>query len=348
MRKSKLKISLWIVLGCLVQSLGLQAQEYDDMYFTKSDREQIKIIEQVRAENIIKQLEQEKLYQKNSEQITNKHADRALAKYERMADSIRRADKPNDRNVNPLYSSTSYYNVRDPQWSASMGWNYFNSPGFGSGFGNSFSLSYGNAWNNNFYDGFYDPFFSPYNAMAFQNGGILYDPFDPFYSDFYYNNFGYRHYSPWAWNNRLLRNRFRFGNYGNFPYFRNPNVIIVNPTNEKPKEIRKRDFRPTRVRPKNNNTEVRPTRSRSRTSPSRSKTRSRVRSSQNNNSQNNTQRSRTTNYNNTNSSERNYNTRPSRTRSRSRSSYSTPSRSRSRSSSQGSGSRSTGRSRSRQ
>ena len=342
MKLPKLKFSILLLfLGFICYSESY-AQEYDEMYFNKSDRKEIIILEQIRAEDIIKQQEvrkEENRLRKLAEEnrVDYDTHEEILAWYKSHLDSLEQINS--NPSQNQLYSRPDYYNRynrQNPQWSGTMGWNYGYSPNFGSMYGTSFSLSYGNGWNDPFFNGFGDPWFN-------MNNGVFYDPFDPFYSDFYYNNFGYRHYSPWAWNNRFWRNRGFYGNSvwgspfynGNAFYgspFQRPGVIIVRPNLGEKRQQRVEGVRPSRARSsKSGNTNTNRSRSRSQNvnTDTRNRSRSRVRSNVNTNTQN-TQRSRSR-VNSSGSQNNNSwnNDSKSNSRSRSRNSYNNSNRSKS-------------------
>ncbi|MEH0157557.1 hypothetical protein V6R21_25860 [Limibacter armeniacum] len=185
------------------------AQEYDDMYFFKSDREAL-------AHNASPAMKPSKLqkpaYQSN-ETNQSKYSNPDISGESGNADySYYEETTPTGNSVYPTDAmAQSAYNYRNNPWrpnmSMSMGYG-FGGPSYGVGanwspfWGNSMmwslglSYGFGSAWGG--YPGYY--------GMPYSYGmGGFYDPYDPFYNPYDpFNRYGYGYaYNPWynPWRN---------------------------------------------------------------------------------------------------------------------------------------------------
>lgn len=229
--------ALSIMASCSMNRDLVQLEEYDDLYYTPSEKGN-----------------EATAY--NADQFSG--ANSAESSYYGESPYVNESEKPSadfdDKSNGDQIDSDDYYdpdyatrienfhrndeanyiygdafaNNMNPRFSGSMHMNSFN--GFNSfGFGVGIGMGMGNPWmGNRWCDPFWDPFCyrSPWGrpgfGMSMGWGGTwgMYDPFSPWYNPYMaYNPYGWG--SPYGWGNPYMNNP-----YGYNPYY-GPGVIIV-------------------------------------------------------------------------------------------------------------------------
>ena len=217
-----------LLFAALIMSFGsMQAQEVDDMYFTKKDREKLneqKVSINKKMPSAQNEVAAEHVYN-NENAYSEEHVNpEYLARYGNQTDTPAGqeeyfTDQTTTGNISQPPVINNYYTTPRPYFAPSFnmgyspwGWNYGIGMTFGYGYG-SFMPRYG--WGG-FYDPWMDPWMNPWGPRWSMSMSFGYGWGSPFYYDPFYRR------NPWAWGG------WGAGAWGYCPPGYGGNVVIIN------------------------------------------------------------------------------------------------------------------------